>query len=162
MVAIIGLLASIAVPNLLQAQVRAKVAAAEESMRVIAVGLEAYHVDHGAYPPARLSLPPYGDPAALTQTWGITTPVAFISQVPLDRFHEPMDFGLPGGSEALPGGPFGPNGRYIHYIADPVVTEYWLLWSYGPDRDMEFDERKYDPTNGTVSNGDIYRVGAPR
>jgi hypothetical protein len=48
----------------------------------------------------------------------------------------------------------------MHYISDPLVTEIWLLWSYGPDRDMEFGDLVYDPTNGSISDGDIYRVGA--
>lgn len=149
-VAIIGILASMAVANMLNATVRAKVAAAQESQRVMNYALEMYHVDNGDYPPAPN---PFLYPTLPTQTWLLTTPVAFISQVPVDIFFSPQMFGEPGG-------PFGPGGEYMHYIADRTVTELWLLWSYGPDRDMEFTQVTYDPTNGTVSNGDIYRVGA--
>ena len=48
----------------------------------------------------------------------------------------------------------------MHYISDPIVAESWLLWSYGPDLDMEFQQVVYDPTNGSISDGNIYRVGA--
>jgi len=44
-VAIIGILAAIAIPNFLQAQVRAKVSRAHSDLRVLATGLEMYAVD---------------------------------------------------------------------------------------------------------------------
>jgi prepilin-type N-terminal cleavage/methylation domain-containing protein len=46
-VAIIGILAAIAIPNFLQAQTRAKVAKAQADMRTIGLALEQYHVDLG-------------------------------------------------------------------------------------------------------------------
>jgi type II secretion system protein G len=50
-VAIIAILAAIAVPNFLEAQVRAKVSRANNDMRALATALEVYHVDHNTYPP---------------------------------------------------------------------------------------------------------------
>ena len=44
-VAIIAILAAIAVPNFLEAQVRAKVSRARNDMRVLATGIESYTVD---------------------------------------------------------------------------------------------------------------------
>ncbi|KPL12217.1 hypothetical protein AMJ85_01665, partial [candidate division BRC1 bacterium SM23_51] len=48
---------------------------------------------------------------------------------------------------------------------------HWILCCYGPDHSMQFDDPQppvnplgmdaympYDPTNGTVSLGDIYRI----
>ena len=52
-VAIIGILAAIAIPNFLEAQVRAKVARCQSDMRTLATGLEAYYVDFDSYPYAR-------------------------------------------------------------------------------------------------------------
>lgn len=49
-VAIIAILAAIAVPNFLEAQVRAKVSRAKSDMRTIATALESYNVDTNAYP----------------------------------------------------------------------------------------------------------------
>jgi prepilin-type N-terminal cleavage/methylation domain-containing protein len=45
-VAIIAILAAIAVPNFLEAQVRSKVARVKTDMRSIATGLESYTVDY--------------------------------------------------------------------------------------------------------------------
>ena len=48
-VSIISILASIAVPNFLEAQVRSKVARVRAEHYTIAVALEAYHVDNNSY-----------------------------------------------------------------------------------------------------------------
>ena len=50
-VAIIGILAAIAVPNFLNAQLRSKIAKAESEMRSIATALESYRLDNNIYPP---------------------------------------------------------------------------------------------------------------
>ncbi len=50
-VAIIAILAAIAMPNFLSAQVRAKVSRAKADMHSIATALEAYAVDNNTYPP---------------------------------------------------------------------------------------------------------------
>ena len=48
-VAIIAILAAIAVPNFLEAQVRSKVSRVKADLRVLATGLEAYYVDYNMY-----------------------------------------------------------------------------------------------------------------
>ena len=50
-VAIIAILAAIAVPNFLEAQVRAKVSRVKSDMRAVATALESYHVDNNRYIP---------------------------------------------------------------------------------------------------------------
>jgi len=52
-VAIIGILAAIALPNFLQAQVRAKAARARADLAYLSLGLEQYRLDEETYPPAR-------------------------------------------------------------------------------------------------------------
>ena len=49
-VAIIGILAAIAVPNFLNAQVRAKIAKVESEMKSIDTALESYRLDNNMYP----------------------------------------------------------------------------------------------------------------
>ena len=53
-VAIIGILAAIAIPNFLQAQVRAKVSRVYAEMQMLANALESYYIDNNCYPPNRL------------------------------------------------------------------------------------------------------------
>jgi hypothetical protein len=35
----------------------------------------------------------------------------------------------------------------------------WTVWSFGPDMDDDHGVILYDPSNGTVSNGDLMRFG---
>jgi len=149
-VAIISILAAIAIPNMLEAQVRAKVARVRADMYTMRTGLETYRIDNEGYPPAPYAFfPPFPE----AKTYLLTTPVSYLSGIPLDVFKVNPD-------PDPPGGPFGLTGAYIAYINDPLITEVWLLMSYGPDLDFEMDETHYDPTNGTTSNGDIYWVGS--
>ncbi len=49
-IAIIAILAAIAVPNFLEAQVRAKVSRVKADQRSLATGLESYYIDNNSYP----------------------------------------------------------------------------------------------------------------
>src|SRR4026208_482521 len=66
-VAIIAILAAIAVPNFLEAQVRAKVSRVKADMRSLATGIETYAVDANKYPfqnnPLDEDYPNYNRPA---------------------------------------------------------------------------------------------------
>ena len=161
-VAIIAILAGIAVPNFLEAQTRSKVSRVKSDMRTLATALEAYFGDYNRYPPSTL-VPRFA------RLRPLTTPIAYLSSVPLDVFQT-----------ADPGaGPFRSRGNYA-YGARPIEQESrWALASDGPDltpnhQPIEFypgwssdiwenpasgfDYIRYDPTNGTVSIGDIWRV----
>jgi type II secretion system protein G len=188
-VAIIAILAAIAVPNFLEAQVRAKVSRAHEDMRTIAVALESYVVDSNHYPPDSSGLFWYhGVPQATIQRMVIlsvlTTPVAYLTSFPLDVFRRQL------AGNAIPDsvlrqypyyGPEdtqlseGPGGWAVQYA--PHRYE-WSVWTFGPDRisnsgsalrwSMQAVENHwsfgvrgaiYDATNGTISRGDIVRCG---
>ena len=181
-VAIIAILAAIAVPNFLEAQVRAKVSRVKADMRSIAMGLETYCVDYNNFPPE--------DDA--NAQWAIqwinllTTPVAYLTSVNLQDPFKP------------PKGVFaqGYQGTYFYVTYNGPWAQYWMaprnflhkgfiMHSYGPMRThtwMEWypyyynhrDEPNswggamvppvheslvYDSSNGTVSWGGIGRAG---
>jgi len=179
-VAIIAILAAIAVPNFLEAQTRAKVSRAKADMRTLAMALESYAVDNGSYPlnnGGEFAIPPIE----------ITTPIAYISQSRMvdpfsakqthpfwgelarfytyDRIVSKKDildgnvrYPLPVESIDAPGFNLGAYKKY-----GP-----WRLVSVGPDRryitpgflPVPFHglDIPYDPTNGTVSYGNILRT----
>lgn len=93
-VAIIAILAAIAVPNFLEAQVRSKVARVKADMRSIATALEAYAVDANHYPMG------YWSRRSITnQRWHgpqrlspLTTPVAYMTSIPFDPFIGPAGY----------------------------------------------------------------------
>ncbi len=159
-VAIIAILAAIALPNFLEAQTRSKVSRAKADMKTVATALEAYAVDWNSYPAAVLIPPPF-------RLRVVTTPIAYVTTVPDDIFQSEES-----------GGPFHYKG--FHYGAMGVdKPSRWALASEGPDRQRDtepiefypgysaelfyggvpgFDYTFYDPTNGTISRGDIFRA----
>ena len=66
-VAIIAILAAIAVPNFLEAQVRSKLARSKSDLRQCTVAWTAYRVDHNDYPPD-WNTPPSMDSAQASGT----------------------------------------------------------------------------------------------
>lgn len=127
-VAIIGILAAIAIPNFLSAQVRAKVATANAEMRNLAVALESYYIDHNQYPypadGADLGNPLDGSgtagPSAGYTPKSLTSPIVYTSSLPDDPFR--------GGDVDLA----VPSTYAYRYGTTPLTC--WILCSDGPDQ----------------------------
>ena len=95
-VAIIAILAAIAVPNFLEAQVRAKITRAKSDMRSIAVGIESYTVDNNRPPIGSAEMNEGG--GAVVPQWildmgkgnfkwrQLTSPIAYLTIEPRDPF----------------------------------------------------------------------------
>lgn len=161
-VAIISILASIALPNFLEAQIRAKVARCQAELRTLTFGVEAYHLDNDSYPPHK------DRPSDLCV---ITTPIAYLSALPRDVFASAQDGNLWNAGywykwEDLPdiysarSNPTWGGGDWLE--RQIAAGRLWSLNSVGPDlkEDMATNaESQYDPSNGTISRGDVYRLG---
>lgn len=182
-VAIIAILAAIAIPNFLAAQVRSKVSRAHADMRSIAVAMESYNVDNNMYP-----YPPFdngGGPNNMEAngwTWcglplSLSTPVAYLSNGLLwDPFPDIMSNSRQRSTYRFMSNDiinylrnqYGWTWAWSNtWVGDWVYPTYtgngpssaaYFLISNGPDVDFQ-DWIAYDPTNGTVSNGDIERFG---
>jgi len=83
-VAIIGILAAIAVPNFLNAQLRAKVARVQNDMRSLAMALENYKIDRNAYPVPLHNGLILNTSNHIANVLELTTPVSYISSVNLE------------------------------------------------------------------------------
>lgn len=161
-VSITAILSAIAVPNFLEAQTRSKVSRAKADQRTLSTALEAYSVDYNAYPQSNF-VPRF------RRFLPLTTPVAYLSSVPADPFKSfDQDHGA-----------FRSVGDY-RYGAMPLDTaSRYALASDGPDQNNDtepiqfypgyspelftggvdgYDYTLYDATNGTISNGDIFRA----
>ena len=181
-VAIISILAAIAVPNFLQAQMRAKVARSHADIRSLMLAIETYHVDYEHYPVRRNTLAtiqphvPQLD-TRLPQMSRLTTPIGYMTMLPTDVFESNIHW---------------PNNVIDYYDAhqhswlvnsrratqvgriSPGEAGY-LLVSVGPDGYLGPLPNRYgwptnqymigtiyfayDPTNGAASMGNIY-IGA--
>jgi prepilin-type N-terminal cleavage/methylation domain-containing protein len=161
-VGIIALLASIAIPNYLEAQVRSKVARARSDLRTIGTALGAYHVDYNSFPPTPLE--------SLSDRFQrlhfLTTPVAYLGSIPPETFFEktpePYAYWSANLNDAMKFSPI------FHYLPEEGrLRGRWALFSRGPDLDYEAAVEEgggglllhYDPSNGSNSDGDIMRFG---
>ena len=178
-VAIISVLAAIAVPNYMESQTRAKVCRAKADMRSLAIAIEMYALDQEAYPTPSdngglVSLQS-GGPGSDANSWlavglpaTLTTPVAYVTSLLTDPFAAPMDSQddyYRYTSRSFVQSVRGDVKPLIDYVIqlynpyDPGVK--FLLLSKGPDQDLDCsDPNLYDPTNGTLSGGDIVYFGS--
>lgn len=168
-VAIIAILALIAVPNFLEAQTRSKVSRAQADMRSLATALEAYYVDFNRYPWPF----PKGSPTATNVPNELSTPIAYVTSASEKVFFDPFSIrlrGMYGGRYNRYGyitANYGTSLTYYNLLLPAYKTAIgmWRLDSFGPDErsgppggpSNYPNEVSYDPSNGTVSRGDIYR-----
>jgi prepilin-type N-terminal cleavage/methylation domain-containing protein len=182
-VGIIALLAGIAVPNFLEAQTRAKVSRAMADQRTIATALESYRVDQPDYPlndgiynvvPKSLTTPvaylttaDIIDPFSEKETHPIYGNLArnytYHKIVDFQEFMQVAQLGYPPPREAVD----------VPALNEGALKKYgkWKLVSNGPDRtysnSLIFEamdpilwgsDIRYDPSNGSVSWGNIIRT----
>lgn len=175
-VAIIGILAAIAVPNFLNAQIRAKVARTKGDLKALATAIDMYRLDNNQYPLGSRG------PDLSQDLRELTTPVSYISNVSMhDIFGGADKF-----DSARGGGTFAQQDSY-KYFAFMLISENraftwagraglqdnlngFLLYSFGPDHAQSALEwyasgagndrgMIYHPTNGLISDGDIGITG---
>jgi len=166
-VAIIGILAAIAVPNFLNAQLKAKITATVGNMQAIGTAIEMYAIDHGKYPntyyPGTTS---FINPRMI-RFKRLTTPVPYMNASIRDVFNT-ID------EEFNAVYPFwGPDTMdhrrtstwFDHPDFESIKHQRggWCIMSFGPDQDFESTQKQYlvwfDASNGLISDGDIYRFG---
>lgn len=182
-VAIIGILAAIAVPNFLNAQLKARVARCKADLKAIGVGMEQYFIDHNDYPPS------------LYLHW-LTSPIPYLSSVARDVFppkfvkNSPQSDGWSGwawyryirtstNADQRRGSatcadywayypPYALRSQALSLSSERGCPVIWYVKSYGPnanktslcgDNNGDDCTLRYDPTNGLVSIGDIAVFG---
>lgn len=173
-IAIILILIAIALPNFLEAQIRARVTAVRGDLRTIDIAMNSYYLDFGMYPPDH-------DPDSLgigsNGLFHLTTPIQYLTALPEDLFRK-------GGS----GVGTSSEVRWFEMASTGVVffaavnqrpqINAFAAYSAGPDGEEEFNDNdnwpyrsetfpcpttlgylNYSPTNGTKSRGDLVQAG---
>lgn len=169
-VAIIGILATISLPNFQHAMVKSRVAASQKEMQTVSTALEAYALDYGHYPLDG------NDWLDKKEEWYdqlhiqsvLTTPTSYISEIPEDLFHEKHmhveDLNAKRHFQ------FGPPYPYIYvskgnFMQHRGAPKAYFIFSLGPNHifdnasEKEEDYIVYDATNGIISGGDVMRKG---
>jgi prepilin-type N-terminal cleavage/methylation domain-containing protein len=187
-VAIIAILAAIAVPNFLEAQTRAKVSRVKADLRSVATGIEAYCVDANKYPPNDFlgwNVLPYqlSTPVAYMTDVRMKDPFrdkdfdsqqgAAVQFYTYQHFLTPDEFSA--ATASLPGSqPLPLEIVDVDGFNPGVIARHgsYMLLSPGPDRLYSGKnlssfaatapvfglEIPYDPTNGTISFGNVMRT----
>ncbi len=173
-VAIIAILAAIAVPNFLEAQVRSKVSRAKADMRTLATALESYATDNNHYSPAERIIDNGYEHHVMKEQF-LTTPIAYItaSKIFIDPLKKSKSY-LQERSylyEYM-------NTEYFRAAGNTAGEDYfsrqygsWRVICSGADGYVYNSNIKgpdgqgatwllvsYDPSNGTVSVGDVIRT----
>lgn len=175
-VAIIGILAAIAVPNFLNAQLRAKVSRVQAEMKSVSSAYLMYFLDHNAFPP-------HCDGPA--QHKSVTTPIAYLNtsvddifaqsetakqdslwQNTWGQYHPEVSMGW---NERMFGFENGVKNDPEFFAANHNAA--FFIMSFAPDEDLDsprLSAARYDSSNGLISNGDFlgpipgqYKVGHP-
>jgi type II secretion system protein G len=149
-VAIIGILAAIAVPNFMNAQIRAKISRAVSDMKTIASALEMYKVDWNVVPPWNKTRTGTGRPLEV-RFYRLTTPVAYLSSIPSDPFVTC--------NSANQYEEFGSTYDYIEIMdpdsgANPWGHQYRLN-SWGPDGFNDYAGNRVDSVRGINMNRNL-------
>ena len=150
-VAIIGILAAIAVPNFLNARTRAMIARMESDMKALGDAQTMYRLDNKCFQQWYGSNP-------ILELRPLTTPIAYMTSIPEDPFRETNNPKYTSITR---------NYDFHSYGPTKCLTD-WLLIGLGPDRDIatdvseigpktydKFKKRLYNPSNGLVSRGDV-------
>lgn len=175
---IILILVAIALPNFFESSTRGLVKHINRDMTDIANALEEYYKDHQDYPPSSLTNNIITRHSEFTGEsrdgreerpvtfagYQLTTPVAYLKALPRDRIADYIFY------------------TYSYY--KPSDRDQWILWSCGVDCSYQLDASniesyynswtstgtlqlqidaikplQYDPTNGTISFGEIIMIG---
>lgn len=167
-VAIIGILAAIAVPNFMNARLKARIVQAYSDQRSLAMGFDMYGLDNNGWYPFRGGSLWY---STIIYPM-ITTPVAYMAVIPLDQF-------------TIKDTPQRLEAHWHYYPAWNVLevakAQGWkpgwggmrmllavkggariLMVSSGPDKHEDIASQgeglyAYHMSNGLISEGDIYR-----
>ena len=191
-VAIIAILAAIAVPNFLEAQLRSKVARTLADCRTVGIAVQSYRVDWPKYP---IPVCYYQGATSryttlISGVHELTTPVAYLTT---NAFIDPFKPEAQGSTAAW--GWTYESGFKANFLGYQSYGDWWgkgiaaghycpgwtkpldgfIIFSYGPDKNYSaspdhvlgyidsriaatlpnWTDAIYDPTNGTVSGGDI-------
>ncbi|MCG3198946.1 MAG: hypothetical protein GHCLOJNM_03453 [bacterium] len=151
-IAIILILIAIALPNFLEAQIRAKVTNAQAEMRSIEPAIASYLQDWKRYPPDGFELPSFPNtyPEENPRIWvQLTSPVKYLPAIPVDEFHVALRdtngnlrsdknqtyryYAAHWRCLALGGSPTPRSERCSTRNADTMFKGKWVIYSPGPD-----------------------------
>ncbi len=166
---IVLVLGLMAIPNFLEPCTRSTVSRVKADMRILATAIESYAIDYDTYPPhtfqhdKKAHWPASLDAPTFMNNYCLSTPVPYISSYPLDALSSES-------AEKFGFAYYNFAGSWLLVSQGPhhdFDTRFDLLSTSSPltaasSRTLHFAEATegavlmFDPSNGTLSSGDIY------
>jgi prepilin-type N-terminal cleavage/methylation domain-containing protein len=129
-VAVLGILAAIVVPQFQEHSVRAKEAVAKDSLRLLRGAIELYAARHGGVPPGYKDDDPGTVPGDSHFNRQVIVEGRYLSEMPENPFNTRQDVRMIGNSGAFPGEATGGFG----WVYQPATKTIRLDWP-GADKD---------------------------
>jgi len=123
-VAVLGILAAIVVPQFQEHSVQAKEAVAKDSLRLLRGAIELYAARHGGVPPGYEDDDPGTAPGDSHFNRQVIVEGRYLSEMPENPFNTRQDIRMIGNSEAFPGDPTGGFG----WVYQPATKTIKLDW----------------------------------
>jgi prepilin-type N-terminal cleavage/methylation domain-containing protein len=147
-VAIIGILAAIAVPNFQRARLQSLLTRMITDMKTLDSQISIYRLDHGR--------PPISDYIkSKNSIVALSTPVAYMNTIPIDPHRKDQEIAETRGifynywyNEEDPSKRYNTGGSQFH-------NQGWHIYLLSVGMDHDIDWITYHPSNGLASNGDI-------
>jgi general secretion pathway protein G len=133
-VAVLGILAAIVVPQFQEHSVRAKEAVAKDSLRLLRGAIELYAARHGGVPPGHKDDDPGTVPADSHFNRQVIVEGRYLSEMPENPFNARQDVKMIGNSEAFPGDPTGGFG----WVYQPATKTIRLDWPGADKRAIRY------------------------
>ena len=129
-VAVLGILAAIVVPQFLSHSSQARQAVAKDSLRLLRGAIELYTARHDGVPPGYNNDDPLTPPASSYFLSQLIVNGRYLSEMPENPFNNRQDIKMIGNGEAFPQNPTGQFG----WIYRPATKTIRLDWP-GTDKD---------------------------
>ena len=123
-VAVLGIMAAIVVPQFQSQSTRAKKAVAKDSLRILRSAIELYTVQHSGIPPGYKDDDPQTAPTSENFEDQLVSSRTYLAKVPKNPFNNLRNIRMIGNSEAFP--PDAVNGyAWIYQAATKTIRLNW-------------------------------------
>jgi type II secretion system protein G len=160
-IAIILILIAIALPNFLEAQIRARVTKVRGDLRTVQTALESYFTDFQQYPADH-------DPDEYSPgsngLYQLTTPLSYIQAIPQDPFNTQSGLADPDDEAEFEMASTGTFPQIAHTVRPRGNVHAFNVHSHGPDSGDQFgcnDAWPFCSQNNPCANGDGWINYAP-
>jgi general secretion pathway protein G len=123
-VAVLGIMAAIVVPQFQSHSIEAKIAVAKDSLRILRSAIELYTAHHGGIPPGYENDDPQTSPTSLNFYEQLVVNRNYLSKVPKNPFNNRQNIRMIENNETFPQNPIDGYG-WVYQAATKTIRLNW-------------------------------------